>query len=173
MNWTGYEKWDDAKKYDAINEQRAQGLLSDTPGVLGLDALKEYYDYLYGPDGPNYWKTLPEWSDERMIEFERQFPGQMGLHGDVGNKFSPYLVDGIRGDPSPRGFDRQTGDRMLLNDMQFRLPREQGLLEYDRSPELANEEYRGIHEYPEHAPNTRQHHEVYNFLRRNNFGGGI
>ena len=62
---------------------------------------------------------------------------------------------------------------LLLNDMQFRLPREQGLLEYDRSPELANEEYRGVHEYPEHAPKTRQHHEVYNFLRKNNFGGGI
>jgi hypothetical protein len=62
---------------------------------------------------------------------------------------------------------------MLLNDMQFRLPREQGLLEYDRSPKLANEEYRGPLDYPEHAPNTPEHKQAYNFLRKNNFGGGI
>ena len=54
----------------------------------------------------------------------------------------------------------------------YEFPSEQGLLEYN-SPQLADEVYRGTFEYPEHAPNTPEHRQAYNFLRRNNFGGGI
>jgi hypothetical protein len=54
----------------------------------------------------------------------------------------------------------------------YEFPSEQGLLEYN-SPKLADEVYRGTFEYPEHAPNTPEHRQAYNFLRKNNFGGGI
>jgi len=58
----------------------------------------------------------------------------------------------------------------------YQLPSDQGLLEYgtQRGDGLSSEQgYHGSLDYPEHAPDTPEHHEVYNFLRKNNFGGGI
>lgn len=58
----------------------------------------------------------------------------------------------------------------------YQLPSDQGLLEYGtmRGDGLSPEQgYHGSLDYPEHAPDTREHKQAYNFLRRNNFGGGI
>ena len=66
--------------------------------------------------------------------------------------------------------------QQLGSDMQYAFPRDQGLLDYgtQRGDGLSPERgYHGSLDYPEHAPNTPEHKQAYNFLRFNNFGGGI
>ena len=57
----------------------------------------------------------------------------------------------------------------------YQLPADQSLLEYGtRSGDgLRAGGYSGSHDYPEHAPNTPEAKQAYNFLRFNNKGGGI
>jgi hypothetical protein len=62
----------------------------------------------------------------------------------------------------------------------YELPSEQGLLEYgtQRGDGLTEEGHpawnqQNTYMYPQNAPNTPEHRQAYNFLRRNNFGGGI
>ena len=150
-----------------MNEQMAQGLLSDTPGAIGIDALKQYYNYLYNnPNSPEYWRGLPRGSDERMIEFEKQFP--MGMRGE----FDAYTRMPLDRDP-------RTGAKRLGGGMRYQFPAEQGLLEYGTDPNEASGavdelgKYNAPYGYPKHAPNTPEHKQMYNFLRFNNFGGGI
>ena len=146
MNGTDYER-------DAMNER----------------ALKEYSDYLYGPGGPRYWQTLPkgspEWSDARMkalIEYEKQHP--MGMRG-----LFDYKTD------VPPGYDPYTGAKILGEGMRYQFPSDQGLLNYGtrRGDGLPAGEYNRPYDYPQNAPNTPEHKQMYNFLRFNNFGGGI
>jgi len=57
----------------------------------------------------------------------------------------------------------------------YQLPADQSLLEYGtRSGDgLRAGGYSGTMDYPEHAPNTPEAKQAYNFLRFNNKGGGI
>jgi len=160
MNWTGYER-------DVMNEQMAQGLLSDTPGAIGIDALKQYYDYLHNnPNSPEYWRGLPRGSDERMIEFEKQFP--MGMRGE----FDAYTRMPLDRDP-------RTGAKRLGGGMRYQFPEDQGLLNYGTDPNEASGwvdesgRYNAPMDYPKNAPNTRDHIQMYNLLRFNDLGGGI
>ena len=160
MNWTGYER-------DVMNEQMAQGLLSDTPGARGIDALKQYYDYLYNnPNSPEYWRGLPAGSNERMVEFEKQYP--MGMRGEI----DAYTR-------IPPGYDPRTGAKILGNDMSYQFPAEQGLLNYGTDPNEASGavdesgRYNAPYDYPKHAPSTPEHIQMYNLLRFNDLGGGI
>ena len=82
----------------------------------------------------------------------------------------------------PRGGMLETDmpqPQSLGNDMQYAFPREQGLLEYGTDPNEASGavdelgKYNAPYGYPKHAPNTPEHKQMYNFLRFNNFGGGI
>ena len=136
-------------------------------------ALKEYSDYLYGQGGPRYWQTLPEgspeWSDARMkalIEYEKQHP--MGMRG-----LFDYKTD------VPPGYDPYTGAKILGEGMRYQFPSDQGLLSYGTDPNEASGwvdesgRYNAPMDYPEHAPRTPEHKQAYNFLRFNNFGGGI
>ena len=63
----------------------------------------------------------------------------------------------------------------LGNDMQYTFPRDQGLLNYGtrRGDGLPAGEYNRPYDYPQNAPNTPEQKQMYNFLRFNNFGGGI
>lgn len=151
----------------------AQGLLSNNPGALGIGALKRYYNDLYGQGGPRYWETLPagspEWTDARMkalIEYEKQYP--MGMRGEFDYKTN-----------IPPGYDPDTGAKILGNNMRYQFPAEQGLLNYGTDPNEASGmvdesgKYNAPMDYPEHAPTTPEHIQMYNLLRFNNLGGGI
>ncbi len=67
----------------------------------------------------------------------------------------------------------------LGNDMQYTFPSEQGLLSYGTDPNEASGwvdesgRYNAPMDYPKNAPRTPEHKQAYNFLRFNNFGGGI
>jgi hypothetical protein len=128
---------------------------------MDKQALREYYNYLFGPNGPEYWRSLPPGTEQRYTEFEKQHP--MGMRGEF-----DYTTD------IPRGYDPNTGARILGGGANYRFP-QQGLLKYGtRSGDgLRAGGYSGTMDYPEHAPNTPEAKQAYNFLRFNNKGGGI
>ena len=64
----------------------------------------------------------------------------------------------------------------------YQFPSEQGLLSYGTDPNEASswvdesgrfDSSKAPYDYPKHAPNTPEHKQTYNFLRFNDFGGGI
>ena len=61
----------------------------------------------------------------------------------------------------------------------YQFPSEQGLLSYGTDPNEASGwvdesgRYNAPMDYPKNAPRTPEHKQAYNFLRFNNFGGGI